>query len=127
MTREEAEALIADLTTEEKRLLHEFILSMRSSPNESSEAINRAKRDTAVSINEIIDDVHTPAEAIERIGCLLASIKNSMDGLDRAYFSNSVPKEHEWPEVGGSFHSLQMSVSFVLMIIDELVDRFHGE
>lgn len=75
-------------------------------------------------IDKYIDDVHTPTAALERIGCWLESIKNSMDGLDRAYFAQSVPQEHVWPEVGGSFNSLQMSVSWVLMAVDELVDRF---
>ena len=124
MTEQEARALIADLTTEEKRLLYEFILSMRSSSTKSLEKISREKGGAFMRISEIIDGVDTPIDAIERIGCLLGSIRYSMESLDRAYFSQALPDMSIWLELCGSFHSLQMSMTLVLMVTDELVDIF---
>lgn len=47
MTEQEARALIADLTTVEKLLLRELLLSLRPSPAEPSEETNRVKGEVA--------------------------------------------------------------------------------
>lgn len=78
-------------------------------------------------IDDYIDDVLTSTDALECIGGWLESIKDSMDCMDRAYFVQVPPEPDVWPELGGSFHSLQMSVSWVLLAIDELLKRFPAE
>ena len=78
-------------------------------------------------IDEYINDVLTPTDALEHIGGWLEGIKNAMDCMDRAYFVQAPPEPVVWPEIGGSFHSLQMSVLWILLAIDELLKRFPAE
>lgn len=75
-------------------------------------------------IEEYINDPFIPADAFEYVCGWLENIQNSMDALDRAYFVQAAPNPDVWREISGSFHSLQMAVSWVLLAADELLDHF---
>lgn len=78
-------------------------------------------------IKEYISEPFSPTTAFEYLGGWLENIQNCMDALDRAYFAQALPDPEIWPEVSGSFHSLQMSLSWIVLAVDEFLTRLPEE
>lgn len=66
----------------------------------------------------------SPLEMAERLQAMIAEAKDDAQGLDDAYFSQSMPeKAADWMKIAGGFHVLLIALQWVYDLADAITEE----